>query len=104
MNSQAKSSNSGAPGWKVGEMATALPNNACEDCRKLGLGECKDKLGIMCPKNTITGFNPSAQGAYAEFVKFSAKEALRLPAAVKAAKARPSSRWRSGCMRPIAAR
>jgi len=74
---------SGAPGWKVGEMATALPNNACEDCRKLGLGECKDNLGIMCPKNTLTGFNPSAQGAYAEFVKFGAKEALRLPTAVK---------------------
>ncbi len=74
---------SGAPGWKVGEMATALPNNACEDCRKLGLGECKDNLGIMCPKNALTGFHPSAQGGYAEFVKFSAKEALRLPSAVK---------------------
>src|SRR6202022_5103294 len=72
---------SGAPGWKVGEMATALPNNACEDCRKLGLGECKDNLGIMCPKNTLTGFHPSAQGAYAQFVKFSANEALRLPTA-----------------------
>jgi (R,R)-butanediol dehydrogenase/meso-butanediol dehydrogenase/diacetyl reductase len=74
---------SGAPGWKVGEMATALPNNACEDCRKLGLGECKDNLGIMCPKNTLTGFHPSAQGAYAEYVKFSSNEALRLPSAVK---------------------
>jgi 2-desacetyl-2-hydroxyethyl bacteriochlorophyllide A dehydrogenase len=74
---------SGAPDWKVGEMATALPNNACEDCRKLGLGECKDNLGIMCPRNTLTGFHPSAQGAYAEFVKFNAKEALRLPTAVK---------------------
>jgi 2-desacetyl-2-hydroxyethyl bacteriochlorophyllide A dehydrogenase len=74
---------SGAAGWKVGEMATALPNNACEDCRKLGLGECKDNLGIMCPKNTLTGFHPSAQGAYAEYVKFSSNEALRLPSAVK---------------------
>ena len=74
---------SGAPGWKVGEMATALPNNACEDCRKLGLGECKDNLGIMCPNNTLTGFHPSAQGAYAEYVKFSVNEALRLPSAVK---------------------
>src|ERR1700678_1412035 len=74
---------SGAPGWKVGEMATALPNNACEECRSLGLGECKDNLGIMCPKNTLTGFHPSAQGAYAEFVKFSVKEALRLPTPVK---------------------
>jgi len=74
---------SGAPGWKVGEMATALPNNACEECRSLGLGECKDNLGIVCPKNTLTGFHPSAQGAYAQYVKFSAKEALRLPTAVK---------------------
>ncbi|HLH51813.1 MAG TPA: zinc-binding dehydrogenase [Roseiarcus sp.] len=74
---------SGAPGWKVGDVATALPNNACEECRKLGLGECKDHLGIMCPRNTLTGFHPSAQGAYAEYVKFSAKEALRLPSAVK---------------------
>ncbi len=74
---------SGAAGWNVGDMATALPNNACEDCRKLGLGECKDKLGIMCPKNTLTGFHPSAQGAYAEYVKFSVSEALHLPSAVK---------------------
>lgn len=74
---------SGAPGWKVGEMATALPNNACEDCRKQGLSQCKDQLGILCPNNTLTGFHPSAQGAYAEYVKFSAVEALRLPAAVK---------------------
>jgi (R,R)-butanediol dehydrogenase/meso-butanediol dehydrogenase/diacetyl reductase len=74
---------SGAPGWEIGEMATALPNNACEDCRNLGLRECKDNLGIMCPKNTLTGFHPSAQGAYAEYVKFSANEALRLPSTVK---------------------
>jgi 2-desacetyl-2-hydroxyethyl bacteriochlorophyllide A dehydrogenase len=75
---------SGSPLWKVGEMATALPNNACEDCRKLGLMKCKDDMGIMCPKNTLTGFHPSTQGAYAEYVKFSCEEALRLPSAVKA--------------------
>jgi 2-desacetyl-2-hydroxyethyl bacteriochlorophyllide A dehydrogenase len=74
---------SGAPDWKVGEMATALPNNACDECRAEGRGECKDNLGIMCPKNTITGFNTTAQGADAEYVKVSAKEALRLPASVE---------------------
>jgi (R,R)-butanediol dehydrogenase/meso-butanediol dehydrogenase/diacetyl reductase len=74
---------SGAPDWKVGEMATALPNNACDDCRKMGLQQCKDGLGIVCPKNTLTGFSPTAQGAYAQFVKFNAVEALRLPSAVK---------------------
>jgi 2-desacetyl-2-hydroxyethyl bacteriochlorophyllide A dehydrogenase len=77
---------SGAPDWKVGEMATALPNNACNACRAEGLGECKDRLGIMCPNNTITGFNTTAQGAYAEYVKVSAKEALRLPSSVEARK------------------
>jgi (R,R)-butanediol dehydrogenase/meso-butanediol dehydrogenase/diacetyl reductase len=45
--------------------------------------KCKDDMGIMCPKNTLTGFHPSAQGAYAEYVKFSCEEALRLPSAVK---------------------
>lgn len=74
---------SGSPLWKVGEMATALPNNPCEDCLKIGLMKCKDDMGIMCPRNTLTGFHPSAQGAYAEYVKFSCEEALRLPTAVK---------------------
>jgi 2-desacetyl-2-hydroxyethyl bacteriochlorophyllide A dehydrogenase len=73
---------SGAPGWEVGELATALPNNACEECWALGLGECQYNLGIVCPKNTLTGFHPSAQGAYAEYVKVNAKEAVRLPPAV----------------------
>ncbi len=74
---------SAAPGWKVGEMVTALPNNACADCRAAGLGSCKDELAILCPRNTLTGFHPSAQGAYAEYIKVSAREALRLPSAVK---------------------
>ena len=74
---------SGSPDWKVGDMATALPNNACDECRSIGLMKCKDDLGIMCPKNTLTGFHPSFQGAYAEYVKFSCTEALRLPSSVK---------------------
>jgi 2-desacetyl-2-hydroxyethyl bacteriochlorophyllide A dehydrogenase len=74
---------SGAPGWKVGEMATALPNNPCRECRALGLVECKDELGILCPKNIGTGFDPSTPGAYAQYVKVCASEALRLPSAVK---------------------
>jgi len=73
---------SGAPGWQLGEMATAVPNNACAEC-KASLGECKDHLGILCPKNVITGFSPDFPGAYAEFVKVSAREALRLPSEVR---------------------
>ena len=74
---------SGAPGWKVGEMVTSVPLYACSDCRALGSTECKDNLGILCPKNTIVGLHPSAQGAYAEYIKVSAREALRLPSAVR---------------------
>jgi 2-desacetyl-2-hydroxyethyl bacteriochlorophyllide A dehydrogenase len=72
-----------ATGWNVGEMATAVPINACADCRAMGIGECKDHLGILCPKNVITGFSPEFPGAYAEYVKVSAKEALRLPSEVR---------------------
>jgi (R,R)-butanediol dehydrogenase/meso-butanediol dehydrogenase/diacetyl reductase len=70
---------SGSPDWKVGDRATAVPNNACADCRSEGLLSCKNKLGIMCPKNAITGFSPQFPGAYAEYVKFTADEAVRLP-------------------------
>ena len=70
---------SGDPTFKVGELATAVPNNACAECRSLGLGECKDHLGMLCPKNVITGFSTEAPGAYAQYVKVSAKEAMRLP-------------------------
>jgi (R,R)-butanediol dehydrogenase/meso-butanediol dehydrogenase/diacetyl reductase len=73
---------SGSPAWKVGDRATAVPNNACADCRSEGRLSCKDKLGIMCPKNAITGFSPQFPGAYAEYVKFTADEAVRLPAEV----------------------
>jgi 2-desacetyl-2-hydroxyethyl bacteriochlorophyllide A dehydrogenase len=70
---------SGDPTFKVGELVTAVPNNACAECRALGLGECKDHLGMLCPRNVITGFSTEAPGAYAQYVKVSAKEAMRLP-------------------------
>jgi 2-desacetyl-2-hydroxyethyl bacteriochlorophyllide A dehydrogenase len=70
------------PAWKVGDMATAVPNYACAECRELGLGECKDHLGMLCPKNVIIGFSTQAPGAYAQYVKFSSKEAMHLPEAV----------------------
>jgi (R,R)-butanediol dehydrogenase/meso-butanediol dehydrogenase/diacetyl reductase len=74
---------SGAPGWKIGEMVTAVPLYACADCRALGTTECKDNLGILCPKNTIVGLHPDVPGAYAEYIKIGAREALRLPSAVR---------------------
>ncbi|MBL6751701.1 MAG: alcohol dehydrogenase catalytic domain-containing protein [Nevskia sp.] len=71
----------GAPGWKVGEMVTAVPVYSCVDCA--ALGECKDGLGILCPRVRIVGLHVDVPGAYAEYVKVSAREAMRLPAQVK---------------------
>ena len=71
-----------APGWKVGELVTALPNSACVDCRCAGLGACKDDLGILCPNNRITGYAPETPGALAEYIQVQSAQALKLPSAV----------------------
>lgn len=78
---------SGDPAWRVGERATAVPVNACEACRPSG--ECRDGLGILCPANRITGLHLSVPGAYAEYVKVGAKQAVRLPDSVS---------WEEGAM------
>lgn len=64
--------------WQVGERVTAVPVQACGDCHRV----CKYGLGIHCPNNTITGFDPIAQGAYAEYVRVESANAVRLPEAV----------------------
>lgn len=73
-----------AAGWKVGELVTAVPNNACDGCRASGLQECKDELGILCPNNRITGYSTEVPGGFAEYVHVSAAQALRLPKGVSA--------------------
>ncbi|MDN8616574.1 zinc-binding dehydrogenase [Variovorax ginsengisoli] len=75
---------SGATAWKVGERATALPNNACRACTDEGFRECRDGLGMICPHNRLTGFSPNRPGALAEYVKVPAGQAIRLPGAVNA--------------------
>lgn len=71
-----------APGIAEGQLVTALPLHACDECRESGV--CKDGLGMLCPKNTIIGFAPNAQGAYAEFMKVGARHVLPLPDGVAA--------------------
>lgn len=68
-----------AAGWKVGELVTAVPNNACNSCRASGLQECKDNLGILCPSNRISGYFPEVPGGFAEYVHVNASQALRIP-------------------------
>ena len=71
---------SGAPDWRPGDRVIGVPLAECEDCRPLG--ECRDRLGIYCPRTRIVGLSPAAPGGYAEFVSLGARHALRVPAAV----------------------
>lgn len=71
-----------SPGWKVGELVTAVPNNACNECRAMGLGACKDDLGILCPNNRITGYTPETPGGFAEYVHVHTAQALKIPPGV----------------------
>ena len=65
--------------WTKGDRLTSVPVNACADeiCQRLGA--CKNDLGILCPNNRITGLAVDVPGAYAEYVKVGARQALRLP-------------------------
>ncbi|MFM2280579.1 MAG: hypothetical protein RLZZ444_2810 [Pseudomonadota bacterium] len=68
---------SGDPAVAVGQRVTAVPVNACDECRELGT--CKDNLGILCPNNRITGLAKSVPGAYAQFIKVGARQVVPLP-------------------------
>ncbi len=71
---------SGDPAISVGLRATAVPVNACDECRDLGT--CKKDLGILCPNNRITGLAKSVPGAYAQFIKVGARQVVPLPEGV----------------------
>ena len=67
------------PAWKKGDRLTSVPVNACADETCQQLGACKLELDILCPNNRITGLAVDVPGAYAEYVKVGARQALRLP-------------------------
>ena len=66
--------------WRVGDRVIGVPLRECDECRPLG--ECRDKLGILCGRNRIIGLSTAAPGAYAEYVQLGAKQALRVPEGV----------------------
>ncbi|KGM48931.1 zinc-binding dehydrogenase [Pseudooceanicola atlanticus] len=70
------------PGVPVGLRATAVPVNACETCRDMGHGSCRNGLGILCPENRITGLDKSVPGAYAQQVRVGAEQVVPLPESV----------------------
>ena len=50
----------------------------CDDCRPSGAG-CRDRLGILCPRNKIIGLSESNPGGYAEYLRMPAHHALKVP-------------------------
>jgi len=75
----------GAPDWQVGDRAIGVPLMPCADCAPRG--DCRDALGILCPRGRIIGLAASAPGAYAEYVRLPARMALRVPAGLDLAHA-----------------
>ena len=67
-----------AAGFAVGDRVTGVPLQECDDCRPSGLG-CRDRLGIVCPRNKIIGLGPSVPGGYAEFMRLPAHHAVKVP-------------------------
>ena len=64
--------------FQPGDRVIGLPLQECDECRPLGTG-CKDGLGILCGRNRIIGLSASAPGAYAEYVRLPASQALKVP-------------------------
>lgn len=62
--------------WRTGERATALPFIGCGRC-----AACLCGRGYRCPQVAFNGLGRLA-GAYAEYVRVAAHEALRLPEAM----------------------
>lgn len=67
------------PAIPVGLRATAVPVNACQTCREMGWGSCRNGLGILCPENRITGLAKTVPGAYAETVRVGSEQIVPLP-------------------------
>lgn len=67
-----------AEGFAPGDSVVALPLQECDDCRPSGTG-CRDGLGILCPKNRIIGMSAAVPGAYAEYVRVPAHQAVKIP-------------------------
>ena len=68
---------SASPDWQAGDRVIGVPLRECDACRPAG--ECRDGLGILCPRGRIIGMSAAVPGAYAEYVRLGARHALRVP-------------------------
>jgi (R,R)-butanediol dehydrogenase / meso-butanediol dehydrogenase / diacetyl reductase len=64
--------------FQPGDRVIGLPLQECDECRPSGQG-CRDRLGILCPRNRVIGLAAAAPGAYAEYVRMPAHHALKIP-------------------------
>ena len=69
---------SAVPDFRPGDRVIGLPLQECDDCRPSGLG-CRDRLGILCPRNKIIGLSAAVPGGYAEYLRMPAHHALKIP-------------------------
>jgi 2-desacetyl-2-hydroxyethyl bacteriochlorophyllide A dehydrogenase len=69
---------SASPDFQPGDRVIGLPLQECDECRPSGQG-CRDRLGILCPRNRIIGLAASVPGAYAEYLRMPAHHALKIP-------------------------
>ena len=69
---------SAVPGFAPGDRVIGLPLQECDDCRPSGLG-CRERLGILCPRNRVIGLGAANPGAYAEYLRMPAHHALKIP-------------------------
>ena len=70
---------SASAGFQPGDRVIGLPLQECDECRPSGLG-CRDRLGILCPRNRIIGLGAAVPGAYAEYLRMPAHHAIKIPA------------------------
>ncbi len=64
--------------FQPGDRVIGLPLQECDECRPSGQG-CRDRLGILCPRNRIIGLAAAVPGAYAEYLRMPAHHALKIP-------------------------
>jgi (R,R)-butanediol dehydrogenase/meso-butanediol dehydrogenase/diacetyl reductase len=69
---------SASAAFQAGDRVIGLPLQECDECRPSGQG-CRDRLGILCPRNRIIGLAAAAPGGYAEYLRMPAHHALKIP-------------------------
>lgn len=69
---------SAAAGFQPGDRVTGVPLQECDECRPSRQG-CRDRMGILCPRNKIIGLGAAVPGGYAEYMRLPAHHAIKVP-------------------------